>query len=426
MSAGVQLSWVMWEGRACHVSTFAGLAPSQRPAVYCPACQGPVVLRLGEQVAHHAAHRVGQDCAATAPESALHLNCKLYLAEQLSGRARLSIRMPCAAGLSGCQGTVQGVWRSGWDTVAVEMGFGARRPDLSLMRGDRPLAALEVRVHSAVTDQKRADLAALRLPWIETRGSPQLLTWTADDPLPIDAWSGPPLYCAICRPQVHQLARMTADTTERWRQTLRRYAQARHDHAAALARFTASTRDLRDRTRTDGVQVVQLRPFDRYAPHVKQVHRAALFVAVRRRDGRIRALTLGITDPLQTLARSALSDHTGHQQLLRIADAHLDRLRETWIIDAPDGWLSLDALLDDPAFMEGWAKSGAAHRWTTMIPELTTGRGPTATGFDLMAYVLARYLSGLPRRYTWQPSTGWCATVPAPAWRLWRPELSGV
>ena len=72
-----RLAWVMLDGVMRDVHDFAHLTPAERPQVLCPVCQQPVVLKLGQQRAHHAAHRPGSDCEAATPAGARRVNQRI-------------------------------------------------------------------------------------------------------------------------------------------------------------------------------------------------------------------------------------------------------------------------------------------------------------------------------------------------------------
>jgi hypothetical protein len=196
------LAWVLVDGAPYHVSTFAELPPRRRPAASCPQCGRRVTLKLGDIRRHHAAHRAGDVCAATHPETALHLNCKFTLAEALRAQAGAEAR--CAtvrrcAGASGepCDETLITEWLSGWDEVLVEHRVGdSRRPDIVLLRGSASgaaIGAIEVVVTNAVSAEKAGALATLGVPWIEVCGSSELAArggWSPRDPLPVARVSG--------------------------------------------------------------------------------------------------------------------------------------------------------------------------------------------------------------------------------------------
>src|SRR4051812_34445335 len=77
------LTWAIVDGVPRHVSEFASLRPGQRPRAICPQCARRLTLKLGSVKRHHAAHMAGDVCAATQPETALHLDTKLALAAAL-------------------------------------------------------------------------------------------------------------------------------------------------------------------------------------------------------------------------------------------------------------------------------------------------------------------------------------------------------
>ncbi|MEO6879225.1 MAG: competence protein CoiA family protein, partial [Gemmatimonadaceae bacterium] len=175
----------------------------RRPAAFCPQCDRRVTLKLGDVLRHHAAHASGDVCAATHPETALHLNCKFALAEALRAHAgpdaRCSVIRRCSgAGQGSCDETLITPWMSAWDEVLVEHRVGdSRRPDIVLLRHGAPVGAVEVVVSNAVSVEKALVLADLGVPWAEVLGSSELAArdgWSPRDPLPVvrvageDAW----------------------------------------------------------------------------------------------------------------------------------------------------------------------------------------------------------------------------------------------
>jgi hypothetical protein len=189
------LVWVVVDGVACHVSTFAHLTPRQRPHARCPQCDRAVTLKLGTMRRHHAAHDAGDVCAATNPETALHLNCKFALAHALrmlaGHRAVLTVARRCAGvTTSACTEIWTGEWTRGWDEVMVEHVVGdSRRPDIVLRRNGATVAALEIVVSSEVSDEKARALAELGVPWVEVSADERIAAWTPIDPLPISRLS---------------------------------------------------------------------------------------------------------------------------------------------------------------------------------------------------------------------------------------------
>lgn len=203
IAAAASIVWVIVDGAPRHVSEFATLTPRRRPNAICPQCGRRLTLKLGPVRRHHAAHDPGAVCAATNPETALHLDCKLALASTLrhaiAPGARLSIVERCAGVKAvACDERRETVWASGWTDVLVEHRVReARRPDLVLARDGVALAAIEVVVTSAVSAEKARALMESGVPWIEVRATEELTSpdgWAIERPLCVartsehDAW----------------------------------------------------------------------------------------------------------------------------------------------------------------------------------------------------------------------------------------------
>ena len=196
--ARLGLTWVLVDGRPRWVSEFAALPPRRRPRPSCPLCGRRLTLKLGRIRQHHAAHAPNDVCAATQPETALHIDTKLYLAAQLRSAIAndqpLVIRRRCeATPLETCGAVRDEQWVHDWDEVVVEQARGAAerfRPDIVLRRGGVSIAAIEVLVSHRVPDEKAAALEEAELPWIEIRADPELLdgetAWWADRALPVE------------------------------------------------------------------------------------------------------------------------------------------------------------------------------------------------------------------------------------------------
>ena len=193
--------WVLVGGELAHVSSFAQLAPRQRPSSACPVCRRSVILKLGSRVAHHAAHRPGDACVVTAGESALHLNTKCHLAAALrdavaAGVATLTVEERCIVGEhlgfpdARCGNTQARVWAADWDDVAIEYRFGQRVPDIMLLKAGEPVGAIEVFATHRVDDEKAAALRELEVPWLEVKAQETLFAaetaWTCAIPLQVE------------------------------------------------------------------------------------------------------------------------------------------------------------------------------------------------------------------------------------------------
>jgi hypothetical protein len=193
------LTWVVVDGDLREVSEFASLPPRDRPLAFCPQCDRRIILKLGKVRAHHAAHRAQDICAATAAETALHLNAKFHLASQLRQVTTISLREKCQN--QECDQVRQREWAASWDAVDVERRVGTRRPDVTLFRGGAAVAAVEVFATHAVDDEKARVLADAQIPWVEVRAIEVLegAAWTPAKPLPVHK-EGPhqPWHCDAC------------------------------------------------------------------------------------------------------------------------------------------------------------------------------------------------------------------------------------
>jgi hypothetical protein len=204
------LQWVLLDGEIRHVSDFAHITPRQRPAVICPVCNGPVIMKLGPERVHHCAHRPGDACAATQPETILHLNTKFHLYHQICQSSQVVIREACA-GRYGCPNFRDAVWLRGWDKVEVECSIGSRRPDIAVLCNQRVCGAIEVRVTHAVDAAKARYLAEMEIPWAEVIGTEGLYrgdaAWTAAQPLPVARrYPEASWLCPDCQRRMHDAA----------------------------------------------------------------------------------------------------------------------------------------------------------------------------------------------------------------------------
>lgn len=95
-SGKAKIQWVLDEAGALHhVDDYSGIPPKDRPPVVCPVCRNLVWLHIGQERIHHAVHRTGDICAATRPETALHMNCKYHLYNQLRQSNQLELIQVC-------------------------------------------------------------------------------------------------------------------------------------------------------------------------------------------------------------------------------------------------------------------------------------------------------------------------------------------
>ena len=232
---GVQLAYVLTSGGLRSVASYRGVVRPRNTAdnpraVLCPVCEQPVILRIGNVLAPHAAHAPNARCPTMHSETALHVNLKCHIAEQLrplSGSgAMIRVRERCVVGAwrrtsaarrvdeipvdilerereaEPCPQHQERVWRVAWDRVELERRVSdeavARIPDIVLYRDGRAVGAIEVFHTHAVDATKAKALAALGVPWLEIRADVALLegpgAWTTAVPLvahrvgPEDLW----------------------------------------------------------------------------------------------------------------------------------------------------------------------------------------------------------------------------------------------
>ena len=235
--------WVLYKDQLYHVSEFALYPVADRPHPFCTLCRQEVVLKLGKVRAHHYAHRPDENggpslCAATQPETALHLNLKFHLLDQLQSARELWVEQACKAG---CQNTRRVVLVCDWDEVSVECPLDRFRLDVALLRQEQVIGALEVVVTHATDAAKVEYLDRHQIRWLELAADESLYegpeAWTPQQPLPVDLahlaerpwWQS--WICPTCR-----------DERERQQQEQqKRMAKgevARQKIAAAKTRFT--------------------------------------------------------------------------------------------------------------------------------------------------------------------------------------------
>src|SRR4051812_14146198 len=222
----VQLGYVVTTDGLRSVGSYRGVEPRPRNsaasprAVLCPVCDQPVTMRLGPILAAHAAHAPSARCATLREETALHVNLKCRIAEQLrelaGTGATIRLRERCVVGawrrVSGarrvdappetvlereltaepCRQHQDRTWPVTWGRVELERrgvdDAVARIPDIVLYRGARAVGAIEV-FHTHAVDKPKAEaLARLGVPWLEVRADPALIdpdgAWTVAMPLP--------------------------------------------------------------------------------------------------------------------------------------------------------------------------------------------------------------------------------------------------
>jgi len=191
-----KLTWVIVGGGVHRVEEYAGIPPGKRPAAFCPICKKLVILRFGNERVYHAAHRPDVVCAATQPETALHLNMKYHLRQELMQAHRLLISQSCSGikldskyeGPSNrCEKSRSIILVSDWDTVQVEYPYQGLVLDVALLKNDNLVAAIEVCVTHRVDAEKKKQLNESSIPWVEVLASEDFYRgpapWKAHTPL---------------------------------------------------------------------------------------------------------------------------------------------------------------------------------------------------------------------------------------------------
>lgn len=181
----IRPQWVLINDEAHHVSDFAHLSPSERPYAICPTCQRPVIMKLGRLRTHHFAHQPDDICAINNPETALHFNLKMHIAEELRRNDKFLLENRC----SGCFDSKPYLWLQDWDTIEVEYGLENNfRPDIALIKENNTIAAVEIHVTHAVEEAKETFFQEKGIEWVEVKGLESLYTgddaWRATEPLP--------------------------------------------------------------------------------------------------------------------------------------------------------------------------------------------------------------------------------------------------
>jgi hypothetical protein len=172
-------AWVLYGGKHTLVSTFEGIAPKDRPVVQCPGCQNEVILKIGKINPPHYAHKPNSWCN----ESALHLNSKMNLVEQLEKGNRLSCSVPCGGG---CGDEKQIPLFNGWNQVKPEFTLGNIRPDVMLLKAGQPIGCIEVTHTHSMGIEKEQFLFKANIPTLELEASEGLCNWEYQHSIPME------------------------------------------------------------------------------------------------------------------------------------------------------------------------------------------------------------------------------------------------
>jgi|GEM_PF-3116171 len=188
--------WVLVGDALHNVSEFAHLLPTCRPKACCPICTQAVILKLGDIRVHHYAHEPDVKCNANNPETALHLNTKFHIYNELQKGEQLKVEKTCSGG---CGKKKESVWAEHWREAKVEFSIHPVRPDIVLLGIGSTIGAIEVFASHAVDKQKTEQLKKQGLRWMEIKASESIYhgdkAWRIEQPLPhlriqpdSDAW----------------------------------------------------------------------------------------------------------------------------------------------------------------------------------------------------------------------------------------------
>lgn len=395
----IKLEWVSVNDQIVHVSSLSAAPLAERRAARCPACRERVTLRLGSIKAHHAAHQAGSSCATTAPETAIHVNSKYYLAAQLRLARELHLLERCAHPACTEVRTLPR-WQVGWTDVEVEHSIGTRRPDVVLLRDGGPVAAVEVRVSHAV-DQAKADaLKSLGVPWTEVMGSAGLYSgdhpWKFDRPLPVQAGDWEAWLCHACglraarEKEAEQVAQQLAIKTR----------ETNELRLAEVVRLIAEAKQ-------GGWLPYRVRVFDLYFRNRKRARDALVFGAIHaggkpvlyelRRRSHDLALELPVLkgDALGSRVEEAAGRIIGYAQGMQV--------------DLPMWWLNPVAVLfDNRSFLAHWV--GTRHGAEFLDRARASSEASRlSVGDALISYILPTLFDVCPQRmwYSFQDRR-WC------------------
>jgi len=135
----------------------------------------PLIPVAGEsgKVAPHFRHETpGTGC--TAEETTEHYRAKERVAAWLSASPGRAVQLVVPCRVAECGRRTETTWEiPAWSHVAIEERVGTRRPDIVLLDGVTPVAAIEIMHTHRVDARKRADMT---IPWIEV-STMMLATW---------------------------------------------------------------------------------------------------------------------------------------------------------------------------------------------------------------------------------------------------------
>jgi len=205
----IKPKWVLINENLYEISKFSHLPSQKRPHAICPICRRPVILKLGKYNVHHYAHNPEDICTITQPETALHLNVKFHIYQQLLKAQKIYIEKRCDRFL--CNKKTKQLFLKGWDNVKVEYQTDSFRPDISLFKENKLIGAIEILVSHKMTDDKVQYFTDQKISWIEIKADEDLYngndTWNHEKPLPFYSCYPEPKHwiCDNCKELRHQM-----------------------------------------------------------------------------------------------------------------------------------------------------------------------------------------------------------------------------
>lgn len=136
----------------------------QHTSYFCPDCSSPLVLRAGESVIRHFAHKENTSCNG---ETIAHKSAKLLLAQIISeySSAKRTTNITLAGDCKKCKNSTSiALPSNSFTTATIEYRAGNYIYDVMAFRESIPVLGIEVFVTHKVNERKGAEL---QTPWIE-------------------------------------------------------------------------------------------------------------------------------------------------------------------------------------------------------------------------------------------------------------------
>lgn len=193
-------------------------AEAMRETQYrCPECHSPLVLRAGESVVRHFAHKAHTSCTG---ESVAHLTAKRLLVQIICDYTRstshnpISLSCTCAC----CQQATSIILPPNSFTAASEeQRIGEFVCDVVAYRDLEPVLAIEVLATHAVEERKAT---SLQIPWLELSAEKVLENPCSWHPVSAQL---KPVVCSECKSHIAKLRALA----QRWSQPFHEPARAR-------------------------------------------------------------------------------------------------------------------------------------------------------------------------------------------------------